>query len=704
MAKDRLHIDYETYNEVSLPDVGTRNYCDNPALEVLMAAYALNDGAVEQWVPAEGEPAPRLLMEMLRDPEVEKWAWNAPFEINVTNAEVCEVDVTQWRDAMVQALHCSLPGALEKAGPVVGLEEDKKKSTKGKALMRKFSWPRVSRRQKDFGSLIRTYWHEKPAEWEEYKDYNRQDVIAERAIMKKLRKFPMPDEEWELWFLDQQINAAGIPVNRAMIENAIKLYEEALGSAQLGTGAFGQMARLTQLDNPNSLPQLLPWLKEHGYIFDDCQKGHIQTARRYFDEQPERWSEDRWDEYKENTDLKEVLDLRLETSRTSIKKYYKFRDTISSDDTINYALQMNGAARTARWGGRLIQPQNLPRPEGEFEEYQAVLADGVWHLDLDTLLMVHDNVFDVLASAIRPTIQAPEGYVFVDADLNAIENRVLGWMARCDKILDVFRLGRDPYISFATYLYGRSYDELWHEYKVLKQKGPRTIAKPGTLGCGYAMGAGEVRENKKNGELEATGLVGYAWNMGVTSFTQEDSKLSVDTFRREFKEVEDFWYAFERAARKCVRTGNRTEHNGIRFELEAPFLKMILPSGRKLYYLRPRIEAVKTPWGEDRMQITYEGKNDRGIWTRINTTPGKLTENADQAISRDLLVHGMKIAARRGIDIRLHVHDQILGLVREDDADRALKVLIESMEEQPWWAEGLPLGAAGHTTKVFIKD
>jgi len=700
MSKTRLSIDYETYSDVSLPDVGTSVYAQHPSTEVLMAAYAFDRGPVRQWVPAEGEPIPKELAQALISPDCEKWAWNASFECAITDNLVAEVSIPQWRDTMVQALHCSLPGALAKAGEVVGLPMEMQKDRKGKALMRKFSFPRKPTKK---DPSTRRFWHEEPEEWEGYKSYNRGDVVAERGVLIKLSNYLMSDEEWELWHIDQRINQAGLPINVRMVRNAIRIYEQALEES------FAEMRETTGLANPNSIPQLLPWLQSQGYMFDDLQKAHVKTATQYFKEQPDHWTDEQWTEYRQNTDLKSVLDLRLETSRTSIKKYYALERSTDDDGNLRGTLQMNGAARTGRWAGRIFQPQNLPRPEKRFENMQPLIAKSVEELDYESLKLIHGNVFDVLASAIRPAAQAPEGLTLIDADLSAIENRVLGWIAGCDKILDVFRLKLDPYISFATYLYDMPYDELYREYKVERNSAKRSIAKPGTLGCGYGMGAGEKRINRKTGEIEATGLLGYAWGMGVMDFTPEDAKHSVDTFRSEFFEVKDYWYALERAMRRCIKTGKTTAHQvaggpEVRFEMDGPFLKMILPSKRPLYYLRPRIEMTDTPWGEKRMQITYEGLNDRKQWVRQHTTPGKVTENADQAISRDLLVHGLKLAVKRGIDLRLHVHDQLVGLSFDHLADKELQILIDCMEESPWWAEGLPLGSEGFTTKVFMKD
>ena len=343
-----------------------------------------------------------------------------------------------------------------------------------------------------------------------------------------------------------------------------------------------------------------------------------------------------------------------------------------------------------------------------YEKNIVIHSENVEFLDYDAIKMVYGNLFDLLASCIRSCAQAPEGYTLVDRDLNAIENRVLGWLAQAAKILRVFKLGRDPYIDFATYLFGIDYDTLWREYKEEGNSERRTIAKPGVLGCGYMLGPGKKKINKKTGEIEADGLLGYAWNMGVTEFTEEQSALSVETFRREFSEVKDYWYGIERAAKKCIRT-QRPQSFGqgygvVTFDILGPFMRMRLPSGRCLHYCRPRIEPVKAPWGEIKDTITYEGLNDRKMWLRQPTHPGKITENADQAIARDLLAHAMMLAHKRGLDLRIHVHDQAVALVPVNQGSKALEILGECMEERPKWAPDIPLASNGFITPVWMKD
>lgn len=952
----RFHHDFETFNEASLPDVGTDVYSRHPTCEPLMLAYGLNDNPVRQWVPAEGEPQPPELREIMTDRRAIKIAWNKPFEWAIwANALGIETPHDQWRDPMVLAFSLSLPGSLEKAGEVVGLSEEKQKLKDGKALVRKFCIPRKPTRNKPYTRVLPEH---EPEDWERFKFYNRNDVEAERGILKKLVKFDMSREEWRLWVLDQKINQAGIPINMEMVENAIKVYEDMFDLH------ISRMQAITGLDNPNSNKQLLAWLQSRGYPFEDVQKGHIERAH---DRLKERKKEDDFESFEESEMAEEtmqVLESRRIVASASPKKFYALRravDTSGPVPVLRNAFQFVGAGRTGRWAGRLFQAQNLPRPAKALEDDMPTHVNLLTHQSFDVINILYDKPMDLLKSCIRPAAQAPAGSVFVDADLNAIENRVLGWVAMCKKILSVFADGRCPYVDFATYLFGGTYAELWHEYKVEKNSFKRTIAKPGVLGCfeantpvlthrgwkrivdvrkddlvhdgvsfvrhdgvayrgrketvdlhgihvtpdheflvgnrwvsacqlesnrnqfeaarntadgllsgsavaraalavnigafanaaltgkyraqtffsarhqsaipalrridaavlenasarsfttfsqivsmlrahgaktpgtrltnimgvgefvcgssrltngsislsasgptdrlnatertmtetmsreicgsphdqsktrisetwdilnagansrfvvltddgpvvahncGYMLSAGHIEYNRQTGEVEATGLLGYAWNMGIRDFTEEQAKLSVETFRREFAEVKDFWYAIERAAIACVRTGQPQKCSFIWFEYNAPFLRMILPSGRALSYCRPKVEERETPWGKRKLGLTYEGLNDKNHWGTIHTHGGKLTENAVQAIARDLLAHGLTLAAQAGLDIRLHVHDQIVALALAGRADKALEILIDCMKVQPKWAAGLPLGAEGHFSPLFLK-
>ena len=715
----RAHLDYETFSEENLTDVGSDVYSRAPSTEVLMAAYARGDDDVKHW-DAQQSRMPNELEDILLDPAAVKFAWNAPFEMQITaNTLGIPVVIEQWRDTMVMGMSCSLPGSLAKAGDVVGLPEDKKKDARGKALMRKFSMPRKPTKA---NPNTRLYWFEAWEEWVEYCDYNVSDVVAERAIYHKLRKFNMSNDEWQLWFIDQHINQAGIPINMEMVDNANAIYE------YVKEDRIAQMREITGLANPGSTPQLLPWLQERGYMFEDCQKGHIARGRDKAKEHLDAGTPLLLNQYAEDdavgvtligkreipadqvADLHRVLELRLEAAKTSPTKYAALQRAVDREaGVLRNSFQFSGAQRTQRWAGRIYQPQNLAKPEKYLEKFVEEIAYHLEYMSPWAINQVYAKPMDALAAGVRPAAQAPEGLLFADADLNAIENRVLGWLANCPKILRVFEQGRDPYVDFATYLFGGTYDELWAEYKSGNGK-KRTISKPGVLGCGYQLGPGAKRVNHKTGEIEATGLLGYAWNMGIKDFTEEQAKLSVRVFRETFHEVVEFWYGIERAAKKCILTGNKVEFGLISFEMKSPFMLMYLPSGRPLYYCRPRIEDQETPWGEMKATITYEGLDDQNRWVRLKTHGGKLTENADQATARDLLASGMKLAYREKLDLRLHVHDQLVALVPKDKAEEQLAILQECMGVNPWWSYArkgfpdLPLGSAGFTSRVFMKD
>lgn len=697
MARDRLNLDFETYSDLDLSKTGVGVYARHSSTEALMAAFSLNGSPVGQCSFVEGEDWPREIAEALDDPDVEKWAWNAPFEIAILRHTMKrKVDLTQWFDTMVQASYCSFPGSLERAGPAMGFPEEMCKMTDGKRLMRVFSFPHKPTKA---NPTTRNFFYHNLPKWRLYLEYNRRDVEIEKEICDWLQPYRMPDWEWDLWRMDQDINERGLPINLAMVANALEVYGAAYDEGLV------QMRELTGLSNPMSTQQLLPWLRERGYPFDDLKKGHVSRAVDFFEKPPESWGDNQTAAYTGNRELLEVLMLRRDLARTSIKKFNALEAATQPEDgVIRGTLQFYAAQRTGRWGGRLFQPQNLARPEPELANNIETHARNVELLDYESLKLLYPNVFDLLASTIRPAAQAPEGYVILDADLNAIENRVLGWIADCQKILDVFRNKMDPYIAFAVYLYEMGYEELWHEYKVLGNKGKRTISKPGVLGCGYMLGAGKEFENEQTGEMEATGLLGYAWNMDVKQFTLEDSEASVETFRREFSEVKDYWYGVERAMKHVIRSGEPQQYGHVWIDLKDDFCRIELPSKRHLHYYKPRVERKMMPWKKEKDVITYMNQNERKQWARVSTHPGKITENIDQAISRDLLAHGLNIAFDRGLDIRLHVHDQIVALSEEDKAERNLEILIDSMEEQPWWADGLPLGSEGFTCKMFQKD
>lgn len=675
----RLTLDFETYSAVDLRRAGTDVYACDASTEALMLAYAFEGGEVEQVVFAEGESLSQSLLHDLLDPKIIKSAWNTTFERSIFKYVLgIDIPIEQWEDPMAVAYSLALPGALGLCGEAVGLPEDKAKYNRGRALVRRFCVPRTPTK-----NLPHTRATPKtdPMEWEEFKHYNRQDVEAERAVWARIRKWGLNEKEQAVWRLDQKINSAGIPININMVHNAAELYKV------FTNGFLSEIESITGVSNANSTVQLLGWLESYGYPYPDLTKANVQRAADNLDLPRE---------------VRKVASLRLEAAKSSVKKYDALARATSPDGNLRHTIQYCGAGRTGRFSGRIYQPQNLPRPSREFESMMELAAHHVEHLDAGEISMLYDNPMDLLVSCIRPAAQAPKGYLFIDADLGAIENRVLGWVVGCEKILKVFREGRDPYVDFATYMFNQSYDDLMAEVRA-GDKSKRAIAKPAVLGSGYGMAAGEERENPKTGEVESTGLLGYARSMGV-DMTQEEAQYATDVFRSTYSEVVDFWHGLERAARRCIQTRKTTKCGMLFFEFDNPFLRVRLPSGRYLSYCYPRIEPRQAPWGEWKDTITYYGLNEQNQWVRLQTRGAKLIENVVQAIARDVLVEGLLLADEKGLDVRMHIHDQIVALSPEDRADADLALLIECMTQTPVWAKGLPLGAEGFTSSVFKKD
>lgn len=694
-----LHHDFEGFSQLDLTKVGAHRYFRDPSTVNLMCAWELRTRTrtvepMRQWVPEEGEKLPRDLELQVKDPSIIKVAWNAGFERLAWLREGIDVPLEQWWDPMAVAFASALPGDLDKCGEVLKLPDELRKDARGKRLMREFSKPHKPSARKPW---LRTRFFHSWDNWQDYKEYNRQDVVAEVANSKKLWRFDLSEDEWETWRLDQRINDRGVPVNRAVVENAIRITQYLLGKKT------AQMAAITGLENPGSVKQLLPWLRGGGYPFEDLQKAHVKRFLARCEEDRDLVA----------PEVIEVLELRQEVSKTSVKKFSAMAARLDEDNAIRGCFQFSGAGRTNRWSGRGVQFQNLVTPLNEFLEVE---TNGPWVVGgpqieaVRMLEIVHPNIVETLydkpldwmASCVRSSIQAPPGMVFIDCDLNAVENRVLGWLADDEKILRVFRKGLDPYIDFATHLFGVAYADIVAEVSA-GNKYKRKIAKPPVLGCGYMLSAGKRTFNERTGEEDATGLIGYALDMGV-ELTDRQAEDAVRIWRRTYRKAVNYWDRISSAAEHCIRAGKPTRAGHIRFRMNRPFLEMVLPSGRPLRYCRPRWELWRVPWGGKKLSITYEGLDQVKRWVRMSTHPGKLVENADQAVARDLLVHGMKLAEREGLKILIHVHDQLVPAVPEDQAEDALVLLNQCMSEVPSWAAGLPLGSEGVISKWFIKD
>jgi DNA polymerase len=711
MIETLFHLDYEFASEADLEIVGLANILDNPTTRVLMCAYAENDHKPKLWEPHKNPDPPAELREALEDPWVTAVAWNAAVERGVSK-KILGIDkpIEEWRDTMASARYMSLPGKLIEAGKILGLGEDEAKIKAGSNLISKFCFPAVPAQEGMFGHTAAGFcdWNTDPADWELFGEYCKQDVVAERTIEKILSKYPMPQHEWETWYLDQKINETGWPVDLSVVKGAAKIIE--IEMARLSK----RLIEVTGLKNPNSVDQLLPWLQTHGYRFDSVNKVYVARALNGECELSEK--------------AREALTIRGQTSKASIKKYAVVGSLVSPDGRLRHQYTFMGAARTGRWAAHGANVGNLPKPDKKVEKRLELAVELVQKVDYEAIVKEFGNPLEVVSSTIRPSFRAPEGHKLLVSDLKAIENILLAYICRCKAIRDVFEQGKDPYLDFATRLYKQPYEELLAEYNA-GDKTKRTIAKPAVLGAGYRLRAGEETIDE-NGTKSWTGLMAYARAMGI-ELSKEDADLSVSVFRESYPEVVWAWRDFERSAFRAVRNpgkifgvgipNSETEEERFR-EKGRPIyseaivsfkchsdkvLEMLLPSGRSLHYLNPRIE--ESSWStkdNKRMEITYDGKlMNKPIWGRVSTAGHKFLENADQAIARDILVNGMKAIDKAGIEIAGHTYDEIVGIVplsspfKEGDIERCMSIVPDWMKDKT-----LPLQAAAYSDVIYRKD
>ena len=681
----RQHLDYETYSEADIKKVGHIAYAMHPSTEILMVSWCGVDGVVKQWAIDESDKPPREFLDMLTNVDFEKWAHNASFEMAITYFVATrqwgikipnfKKWIRQWRCSMVQGMAMSLPGTLAEQGRILGTPIQKQEG--GLALIKLFSCPRKPTKK---NPATRVYHFDDETRFDQYKSYNRDDVAAEWANYRRTGGFPMPAHEWELWHIDQEINFRGMPIDLDLVDAALEVHEKVRDLL------IAKMKRLTRLENPNSPAQLLPWLMDRGYEYDNLRKANVEKVLNSY-KTPEGGGD-----YED--DVAQVLDLRLLVSRTSIRKYNALVHARSSGGRLRGVFQFNGAGRTWRWAGRRFQPQNLPRGIFKTAEQMATAIGLIKSRDVETLDALYDtvNIPDVLASVIRCAIRARPGKVMTVADLASIESVMLAWAANSEYMLDLFRDGRDIYKDFATHWLKVPYNEV--------TKAMRQLCKPPTLGCGYLLGA--------------VGLLAYADAMGVT-LTRQEAKAAVKTYRTAYPDVPQFWEDLDHAARYCIETKQPVTVNGkFTFRMKGPCMLIDLPSGRSLCYIRPAIERRTITYedidtGETRrrevMAVTYEGKNQTTTkWERIATHAGKITENIVQAIARDVLAEGIRNVYNElpDLDMCLHVHDELGGETNPDPV--LLDRLQELMGRAPAWGRDIPLGSAGFQNPFYMKD
>lgn len=661
-----LSIDIETKSSVDIGKAGLYRYAQSEDFEVLLFAYQMDDGEVELVDLAQGEQIPENVQLMLKDVAVVKHAYNAAFEWYCLNRAGYETPLEQWRCTMIHGLYCGYTAGLDATGKAIGLPQDKQKLTTGKALIRYFCVP--CKPTKSNGNRTWNLPRHAPEKWELFKEYCKQDVVTERAILKRLNYFPVPEEEQELWQQDIRMNAFGVRVDSKLIEGALTI--DGVSSAELTEEAIN----ITGLQNPNSTAQLKVWVEKE---LSDSLEADVEL--------PGLRKEDvsmlleRNDLSKE---IRRVLEIRQQLGKTSIKKYVAMETAKGTDDRVRGLTQYYGANRTGRWAGRLVQLQNLPRNYLKTLDYARELVKTK---NYDGIRFLYGNVPDTLSQLIRTAFIPSEGHKFVVADFSAIEARVIAWLAGEQWVNEVFATHGKIYEATASQMFHVPIEKIVKgnpEYS-LRQKG-----KVATLALGYQGGTAA---------LIAMG----ALNMGLA---EEELPDIVQRWRNANPRIRDLWYAVEQAALTTMQTAQPQGINGLIFRYEGElmygqsFLTVQLPSGRKLFYPKPFLK--ENQFGKMAIHYYTVGQQTKK-WEVASTYGGKMTENIVQAIARDCLAETLRRIEQLGLQVVFHVHDEVI-------IDAPMEVTVEQicdlMAEPISWAPGLLLKGAGFESSYYMKD
>lgn len=643
-----LSIDLETYSDQPLAKTGVYRYVESSDFEILLFAYSVDGGSVQQIDLACGEKIPSEILCALEDDKVTKWAFNANFEriclsrfLGYPTGDYLEPD--SWKCSMVWAAYMGLPLSLEGVGAVLGLE--KQKLTEGKDLIKYFCQPCAP--TKTNGQRTRNLPEHAPDKWLAFKRYNVRDVETEMSIQARLSKYPVPDGVWEEYHLDQEINDRGVGLDMKLVRQAIQM--DGRSRSELTQA----MKELTSLDNPNSVQQMKQWLADNGVETDTLGKKAVAELLKTAPPQ-----------------LQKVLTLRQQLAKSSVKKYQAMEIAVCADGRARGMFQFYGANRTGRWAGRIIQMQNLPQNHlDDLSEARGLVRAG----GFDALEMLYEDVPDTLSQLIRTAFVPQENRKFIVADFSAIEARVIAWLAGEKWRQDVFAEGKDIYCASASQMFGVPVEK--HGVNGhLRQKG-----KIAELALGYG---GSVGALKAMGALE----------MGLS---EDELPSIVSAWRQANPKIVQFWWAVDRAVMDAVTRKTTTKTHGIIFSARNGMLFITLPSGRSLAYVKPKI-------GENRFGgdcITYEGVGGTKKWERIDSYGPKFVENIVQATSRDILCYAMKTL--RCCSIVMHIHDEV---VIEADRRMSLQAVCDQMGRTPPWANGLQLRADGYETDFYKKD
>ena len=641
-----LSIDLETRSSADLARCGVYRYAAAPDFTLLLFGYSADRGPVQVIDLAQGERVPGEVIAALTDPTVEKWAFNAQFErvclsrwLGLPVGEYLNPE--SWFCSMVWARELGLPGSLEGVGELLRLERCK--LTTGRELLRRFSMP-VRGEQGPVWQGPRT----DPRAWTDFKEYNRRDVETELELQSRLAAYPLPASEWAHYHLDQRINDRGVRVDLPLARQAIRCREQSL---RAGT----DLAReLTGLANPNSPAQLKDWLAEEGLPTESLSKTAVEELLT-----------------RAEGDAETVLRLRRSLAKSSVSKYAAMETAACPDSRVRGLLQFYGAARTGRFAGRLIQVQNLPQNHLEaLGEARALLRAG----EFEGLEAAFGPVSGTLSELIRTAFVPKEGCRFFVADFSAVEARCLSWLAGESWRTEVFRRGEDIYCASASAMFGVPVEKNGVNGH-LRQKG-----KIAELALGYG------------------GSVGALKSMGALRMGLKEEELPplVESWRRANPHITGFWRKVDRAVKQCLRSEGSVRLGNLLFTARRALLIITLPSGRSLFYLRPREEP-----GEFGTQVSYEGVSGEKKWERVRAYGAKFVENLVQAYARDLLVEAMQRLEARGLPIVMHIHDEV---VIEAPAETDLAEICRVMAETPSWAEGLPLRADGYVCDFYKKE
>jgi DNA polymerase len=668
-----LSIDLETYSTISIGAAGSYRYILDPSFEILLFAYSLDGMPVEVIDVASGQVIPLWLKNALKNPLYIKHAYNAAFEWFALSKYLGWLPPDQWRDTMLHALYCGYPASLDAAGRAMGLPEDKKKLTTGKALIRYFCVP--CKPSNANGNRTRNLPRHDPAKWALFKEYNGQDVVTEMEIDHRLSAFPVPAFVQKQWEIDLMMNARGVAADMEMVSGALVI------GATVKSQLMAEARQLSGLDNPNSIKQLARWLTEATDSDAEITSVTKETVATML-KQPQP------------ANVQRMLEIRQELGKTSTKKYDALETCIADDGRVRGLLQFYGANRTGRWAGRLVQVQNLPRT---YTHPLPPARQLVKDRNIDGLRLMYGSINDTLSQLIRTAFVATPGNVLIDADFSAIEARVISWLAGQEWRLEVFRTHGKIYEASASQMFHVPIEKIKKgnpEY-ALRQRG-----KVAELALGYQGGVSAMRRMDTGHNLD--------------DLSDDEVKGIVNRWRETNSMIRDLWNIVDSAAVTVITNGGaltiRSETTDAVITLACEldvitgtrYMTILLPSGRKLYYPSPEIGVNR--WGNP--SVSYMGQNQTTKrWERVETYGGKLVENIVQAIARDCLAIAIENLEAQGLHVVFHIHDEVvIDTPAWADEDTMLETVTKIMTKPIPWAQMLPLNADGWVDKYFKKD